>query len=336
MSTPGDFAFDYLDRLSDTRGLYEHANGTARREDHGYCTDDNARLLVVATREPDTGVPHRLGRLALGFVRDAQSADGKFHNRMNRAGEWVDQPTVEDWWGRSLYGLGTAASQHADPEVRSAALVVYEKSVKLRSAGPRTMAFAALGAAEVLAVRPDHKPSRSLLADAITVIGPIREGAWQWPEDRLRYANATLAEAVIAAGAALETPEIVERGLTMLGWLRALETQRGHLSVTGVRGRGPFDHGPQFDQQPIEVAAMADACWRAYSLTTDSTWARGVTMAARWFVGDNDSGAVMHDDVSGGAYDGLQRKGVNRNQGAESTLALISTMQRARSFAPLP
>ena len=118
----------------------------------------------------------------------------------------------------------------------------------------------------------------------------------------------------------------------MLAWLLDLETLRGHLSVTGVQGRGPSDHGPQFDQQPIEVAAMADACWRAYSLTGDEVWARGVALAAAWFAGENDIGLRMYDAVSGGGFDGLQPDSVNLNQGAESTLALISTMQRASAF----
>jgi hypothetical protein len=115
-----------------------------------------------------------------------------------------------------------------------------------------------------------------------------------------------------------------------------LETSGGHLSVTGVGGRGPGDVGPQFDQQPIEAAAMADACWRAHQVTGDHSWMRGVLAAAAWFAGDNDTGVVMHDEVSAGAYDGLQAVGVNLNQGAESTLAFISTMQRARSFASSP
>ena len=79
---------------------------------------------------------------------------------------------------------------------------------------------------------------------------------------------------------------------------------------------------------------MADACWRAYSVTGDHAWSRGVAAAAGWFTGDNDTGLPMHDDDSGGGFDGLQPQGVNLDQGAESTLALISTMQRARSFAP--
>ena len=58
----------------------------------------------------------------------------------------------------------------------------------------------------------------------------------------------------------------------------------------------------------------------------------GVTAAANWFAGNNDTGLPMYDDVSGGGFDGLQPEGVNLNQGAESTLALISTRQRARSL----
>ena len=155
-------------------------------------------------------------------------------------------------------------------------------------------------------------------------------GEWCWPEGRLRYANAALAEAVIAAGAVLDDDEALDRGLAMLGWLLDRETSGDHLSVTGVDGRGPLDCSPQFDQQAIEVAAIADACWRAYHVTGDAGWTDGIVAAARWFEGVNDIGAVMYDARSGGGYDGLQRHGVNLNQGAESTLAVVSTMQRAR------
>lgn len=196
------------------------------------------------------------------------------------------------------------------------------------------MAFAALGAAAVLADDEGHDVARSLLVDTLALIPPLGGGTWPWPEPRLRYANAVLAEAVIAAGAVLGRRSDVDRGLTMLAWLLQLESPNGHLSVTGAAGRGPDDAGPQFDQQAIEVAAMADACWRAWEVTGDQAWSRGVSAAAGWFAGDNDRGLVMFDDVSGGGYDGLHDDRVNINQGAESTLAFVSTMQRARSMAP--
>jgi predicted GH43/DUF377 family glycosyl hydrolase len=328
-------SFSHLERLSDKRGLFEHATGIERRKEHGYCTDDNARLLVVACREPDTAPANRLGRLALDFVLASQDRDGRTRNRMDRSGRWTDEGSTEDCWGRSTWALGVAAAQHPDTVVRARALMGFDVAVQQRSAWPRAMAFAALGAAEVLAAYPDHNDARALLVDTLLAIGTVPDGTWRWPEPRLRYANAALAEAVIAAGSALQSPTSIERGLTMLGWLLNLETRESHLSVTAHGGRGPDDTVPMFDQQSIEIASMADACWRAHAITGDDRWSRGIEMCASWFLGGNDTGSVMHDPESGGGFDGLQAVGVNLNQGAESTLALVSTMQRANQLAAL-
>jgi hypothetical protein len=172
------------------------------------------------------------------------------------------------------------------------------------------------------------------MVDAVERIGlPDPTGAvtWPWPEPRLAYANAALPEALIAAGAALGDPRVLDAGLAMLTWLVDLQTRDGHLSVVGVGGRGPADTAPQFDQQPIEVAAIADACWRAFTLTGNPDWSARVVLALDWFEGRNDSAAVMWDSHSGGGYDGLRADGPNTNEGAESTLAFVSTLQRARA-----
>jgi hypothetical protein len=326
-------SFEHINRMSDHRGLFEHAAGTVRRLEHGYCTDDNARLLVVTAREPDHGSARHLSRLALRFVLDSLAPDGRVHNRMAPTGEWTDHASTDDCWGRAVWGLGVAVRFHDDPFVRAQAQQGLEKAIQQRSVSRRAMAFAVLGAADLLESQPDHQAARALLADAITVIGGPLTKQWRWPEPRLAYANAAIAEAVIASGAALHDNVARTRGLEMLGWLLDLETPNGHLSVAGVDGRGPDDVGPRFDQQPIEAAAMADACWRAYRVTGDGAWLRGVEVSADWFRGKNDAGLTMFDGVSGGGFDGLQPTAVNLNQGAESTLAYLSTMQRASMFA---
>ncbi len=96
---------------------------------------------------------------------------------------------------------------------------------------------------------------------------------------------------------------------------------------------GPRDKGPGFDQQPIEVAALADACARAHDLDADQQWIDGITAATDWFLGDNDGAVLMWDPETGGGFDGLHRSGPNLNQGTESTLAFLSTMQHARRLA---
>ena len=143
-----------------------------------------------------------------------------------------------------------------------------------------------------------------------------------------------LPEALIVAGVYLDRSDVVEDGLALLRWLLDRETVADHMSPTPAGGGGPTDRAPAFDQQPIEVAAMADACARAAAVTGDPEWARGVDRAAAWFAGDNDAGVVMWDPVTGGGYDGLEAAAANQNQGAESTLALISTLQHVRAFVP--
>jgi hypothetical protein len=183
-------------------------------------------------------------------------------------------------------------------------------------------------------VLPQHKQARALLAAAAAAVGePTSDKAWRWPEPRMSYANAALPDALLAAGAALKSPSIVADGLRLLGWLLEAQTRDGHLSVVPAGGRGPGETLPAFDQQPIEVAALADACARAHRIAGRRLWAEGVELAAAWFLGDNDSGTPMHDPVSGGGFDGLEPTGRNENQGAESTLALLATLQQARSMA---
>ena len=175
-----------------------------------------------------------------------------------------------------------------------------------------------------------------MLAAAARTIGiPPAEPAWPWPLPRLTYANAAIAEAVICAGAKLGYPSVLSGGLQMLGWLLERETREGHLSVTPVGGQSPGDSGPGFDQQPIEAAAMADACWRAATITGDPRWLAGVESCLQWFLGVNDASIALFDEETGGGCDGLSVASRNRNQGAESTIAAIWAMQYGHALASM-
>ncbi len=329
--------FRHLLRLTDHFGLLEHAEGIVPRHEHGYCVDDVARGLVVVCRERSPGDELvTLARRYLYFLAQAQAPDGRFRNRLGYDRRWKDVPGTRDCWGRALWGLGTAAARGPTAGIREEALARFETGARVSSQWPHAMAFAALGAAEVLGSSPGHPAALSLLATAVEVIGePPANAAWPWPAPRLSYANASIAEAVIVAGWKLGSDPVLRNGLRMLEWLLAGETRDGHLSVVPVGGWGPGEERPGFDQQPIEVAALADACVRATEVTGDPGWLIGASMSVRWFLGDNDAMIPMLDAQTGGGCDGLSRASRNRNQGAESTLAMISVMQQGcRVSAP--
>jgi hypothetical protein len=322
--------FDHLNRLTDAGGLFEHALLGEPRPEHGYCVDDTARALVVLCREQDPALAYRCEQY-LDFTLSSVQPDGQVRNRMSVDGAWSEGPGVEDCWGRAVWGLGVAVAQAPTRRLRHRALLGFRCAATQRSPHLHAMAFAALGAAALLRARPDEPAARELLRDAVSRIGVAgADPTWPWPEPRLRYANGSIVEALLLGGDALRDSAATDRGLELLAFLLDVETRAGHLSVTPVAGRGAGDRGPGFDQQPIEVAALADACATAYELTNGSRWLAGVQMAWEWFLGANDSGSVMFDPHTGGGYDGLHAHGPNLNQGAESTLALLSTAQHAR------
>jgi hypothetical protein len=328
-------SFRHLQRMTDSIGLLEHAEGIVPRYELGYCVDDVARGLVMVCREPSPALDLiTLGRRYLYFLGGAQAPDGKIRNRLGYDRHWVDQPGTQDCWGRALWAFGTAAARGPTSEIREESLARFNCSAQVSSTWPHAMAFAALGAAEILEEWPDHSGALALLDRAVGVIGePSSEAAWPWPAARLTYANAAIAEAVIVAGWKLGREHVLRNGLRMLRWLLAGETRDGHLSVVPVGGWGPGEARPAFDQQPIEVAALADACVRAATVTGVSDWLAGVDMSVAWFLGDNDARIPLLDEKTGGGCDGLGPTTRNRNQGAESTLAMISVMQHGRRLA---
>ena len=351
--------FSHLLDLTDGIGLFEHSRYAEPRREHGYCVDDVARGLVVLSRQeaigtvpfavltavgmpdhPPRGCDVRADELDhaagvyLRFLARRQSEDGRIVNRCDVKGVQHGQPGVEDCWGRALWGLGTAAARSRSASLAEEALRLFTRSAALRSPWPKAMAFAGLGAAEVLRVDSGHQVARELLGDVVAAVGrPGPNPAWPWPAPRLTYANAVLPDVLMAAGDCLGDDALIEQGLGLLGWLADVESAGGHLSVTPAGGRGRLDRAPGFDQQPIEAASLADAAARAYALTADPTWARAVERCAGWFFGANDSKVSLYDVATGGCCDGLQAQGRNENQGAESTLALISTLQHASRLA---
>jgi hypothetical protein len=327
--------FRHLAFLTDDIGLLEHARHAVPRLEHGYCTDDAARGLVVTSRETELDAGMRaLNERYFGFLLRAQDRRGAFHNRLSTDNRWLDNAGMGDWWGRALWGFGTAAAGNPDMRIRRAARAAFDRSAHHRSAAPHTMAFAGLGAVQILRGHPDDVAAAALLRDAVEAIGvPDNDSDWYWPLPRLTYANAALAEVIISAGHLFDEQRLRLRGLRMLSWLCTQQYADSRLSMIPVAGWGRGEHRHTFDQQPIEVAALADACATAAAVTGDSGWEDWARLAVAWFHGNNDVLAPMSDPLTGGGYDGLTPTGANLNQGAESTLALIATLQHARRLS---
>lgn len=321
-----------LARLTDATGILEHSFLSVPNRNNGYATDDNGRALGLCARLASDPRARELTEVYLGFLVHAHRGGGHFRLRLGYDRAFTQDPDSDDASGRAIQGLALAAVRSPWSPVREAARALFEEAATFATQHWRALAHAAIGAAEVLRSFPDSTAAKALVDQALTELPRPRRGAnWLWPEDRLAYSNGLLPDALLAIGRALDDHGLLNDALVTLNWLLNVESCDRHFSFTPVGGWALGERRPGFDQQPIEAWALSDAALRAYRLTSHHRYGKAVRQSARWFAGANDAGLVMWDPLTGAGYDGLEATSVNRNRGAESTLALVNCVANARA-----
>nr|WP_239987564.1 glycosyltransferase family 4 protein [Sphingosinithalassobacter portus] len=322
-----------VERMSDTTGMLQHSIYSVPDRNHGYCIDDNARALILMCRieRLDPVVRDKWIGIYASFIQFAWNPEKqRFRNFMKFDRSWSEEEGSEDSNGRTLWALGVAAHCATPRKHRDWARSLYDATatlaLKLRS--PRAMAFAMLGATEMLAAHPGHSLSREMLTrfgeELISLLDKARRPEWSWFEIVLAYDNARLPEALLRAGKALERADFIATGIETLEWIRERQiSPEGRFRAVGTESFGrPYAEPLPFDQQPLEAQAMVDACDAAFAATGDQRWVEEAMRAYRWYLGANDLEVPLVTAQDGGCFDGLMPTGLNRNQGAESILAL--------------
>ena len=147
---------------------------------------------------------------------------------------------------------------------------------------------------------------------------------WQWFESRLTYANAVLPHALFVAAKRWPDEGFLDVAKASFEFLDRATTSEGMFWPVGNCDWYP--HGEEkalYDQQPVEAVTMAEAALAAFSLEREENYLSTFCRTNDWFHGNNSLAATLADPESGACCDGLQPLGVNRNQGAESTLAYL-------------
>ena len=327
---PADFAA--VERMSDSTGMYQHAIYSIPDRRHGYCIDDNARALILTSAmELDPATRDKWMTVYASFLQYAWNPDiRRFRNFMRFDRSWCEDEGSEDSNGRTLWALGVTARDAVDRKHRDWAAMMFDTtaSLALELGSLRAQAFAMLGAAAMLEVRPDHQLSRQILErfpdQHLALLSGARRPEWQWFEIVLAYDNARVPQALIAAGRALGRDDYVQFGLETLSWIVSKQTSpEGRFRAIGHESFGrPYAEPLQFDQQPLEAHATVEACAQAFAASGDQRWVDEAERAYGWFLGANDLDLPLATAADGGCFDGLMPTGLNRNQGAESILAL--------------
>ncbi|MDY0171121.1 MAG: glycosyltransferase family 4 protein [Thermoguttaceae bacterium] len=335
---------DHLRQLTDDVGLLQHAVGSVPNYWEGYSTDDNARGLVLGVLleelgsewlAPAAALPNRYMAF-LWYAFNPQP--GRFRNFMGYDRRWKEEIGSVDSHGRALWALAVVLGRSRQEGLRRAANRLFEAALPAAAdfADLRPAAYTLVGLHDYLRRYPGDRAAqqaRALLAERL--LDAYRRNAsddWPWFEQKLSYVNAKLPHGLLVAGHWMKRPKMVEAALSALTWLAKLQTAPdGHFAPIGNEG---FYHRKaeraRFDQQPIEAHAMLSACLAAHDVTSDTHWKQEARRSFEWFLGRNDIGVALYEPAGGGCYDGLQREGVNTNQGAESTLSFLMSLAELR------
>ena len=335
--------FEHLMCLTDGTGMLQHAVYTLPNYEHGYCSDDNARalILMMLLEELEESFPerHRLTSIYAGFLQNAFDADrGCFRRVMSYRREWETEIGSEDSHARALWALGSCVGRSQHEALRSWAAELFERALPAVQdfTSPRAWALAIIGLHEYLRKLSGDLMANQLRAELSQRLRSRYQAEaspdWLWFEDTVTYDNARLPHALILTGRWASEHELLEIGLRSLRWLFENETApEGHFRPIGSNGFWKRGEQPAlFEQQPIEAHAMICASLEAYEATENRYWLSQANKAFEWYHGGNDLGLALYDAQSGGCRDGLHIDRVNQNQGAESTLAFLLSLAEMR------
>lgn len=326
-----DLSLDGIRALTDETGMFQHTKFSIIDRREGYTTDDNARALIAALRYHKIyGAPGalRLAQIYLSFLLYMQRNDGSFHNVIGFDRRYKDELESEDCTGRALWASGSILCSNTPDEMKILAQEVFDRGLPSSRGftSPRSKAFVILGLCSYHEVFPDDvnllKNIEKLADDLVNQYRVEAEEDWSWFEAYLTYANPRLPQALFDAYASTNNREYLEVAVDSLDFL--IENQFPDDVFMPIGTDGWYQkHGEKatFDQQPLEASCMVEAAVTALDATSDKDYQRIAQTAFEWYHGRNIHETPLVNPVTCICYDGITPEGLNRNQGAESTLS---------------
>ncbi len=331
----------HLRNLTDSTGIFQHATYSIPNPNEGYCSDDNSRALLVAVMNQymfnDDSV-NRLINKYLTFIHYSFNHEtGLFRNFMTYERKWLEDAGSEDCNGRIIFVLGYIIKNTTSYSTLSMIKYLFDQSIKNMEVfkSPRALSYILMGAVFYLnrfaGAREIKKICKNSADKLLEYYTNISSKEWQWFEEILTYDNARLPQALLMAGQFLNNKFYLNAGLESLEWLYNVLYDKEKKCLSLVGNNGWYVKGKRkakFDQQPIEIPALIDACYQAYLVTKDEQWISRLGITFSWFIGNNVRQEPLCDFTTGGCFDGLTASMVNQNQGAESTICWLLALHR--------
>jgi hypothetical protein len=327
------FSLAHIKRMTDDTGIIQHAKFGIPNLKEGYCLDDNARALLmvlIAYKQKKDTLALELSPIYLSYIHYMQNDDGTFRNFLSFNRNFLDAIGSEDSFGRTIWALGyLLGNAPNDAYYQTGKLLFFDAAPnfeKLKSI--RSIANTMIGICYYLRSNPsDDAMTERLRSFAQTLTRHYESnstGDWTWFEPLLAYDNGILPLALLHSAEILNDDKITKIALDSMDFLTSVTLKDGYLSIIGNKEWYRKDGTRSlFAQQPIDALAMILMYHQAFHLTKDKDYLNKLYTSFMWFLGENDLRMSLYDFETKGCCDGFENYGVNRNQGAESSLAYL-------------
>ncbi len=319
--------FRHLVNMTDENGLLQFSKKTIPDPRSGYTLDDNARALMVSLHMEN--IDNDYTKYFLDYLEKSQSPNKTWCNFM-LDGRYSSLFDSEDSIGRALMAC-SAATHSPRPEIRRKASIILINNINTARGFSSPRAVANTLVALCKAQLPELDKERPELVNKLSgylldLYAQTKSSNWRWFENYLTYCNAILPQSLFCVYSYNGNQRCLHAAYDTLSFLNDMLFSKGYLNVIGNKGWS-FRNAPTacFDQQPVDAASIAFACWEAYHALGRKEYLDLVALAYQWYHGKNINKMPLYDPATGGCYDAITKDGVNLNQGAESTLSLIFT-----------
>jgi len=319
--------YSHVLRMTDEIGMLQFSQYDQPDPRSGYTLDDNARALLATLYMGEEGYPYACRYMS--FLTKAQSSDGTWSNFL-LDGKYYSNFDSEDSVGRAIVACSAATiSVWPDLAFQASQLISNKLGDVIGFSSPRAIAYTLVGLCKGKMPCSDkqlHDIVKRLSAFLIALYERTRRRDWFWFEDYLTYCNAILPHALFCVYSFNGDKKCLKIAHEAMNFLNAILFREGCLNIIGNQGwyhrRGSL---PLFDQQPVDAASTAFACWEAYQCLGKNEYINLANLACQWFRGKNIHGLSLYNDITGGCFDAITKDGLNANQGAESALSLLLT-----------
>ncbi len=321
----------YIEKISSSTGIFQHASYNIPNYHHGYCIDDNCRallLLMMAHKQENHAMEHPLFSSYLSFIFYAQNEDGSFRNFMSYDLRFLEDKGSEDSQGRTIWCLGYLLGNESFDQYWPVARGIFDRGIdqllELKSA--RAISYALLGLLHYQERYPEDQHVLNLI-HSLTKFLEVEfqmcaSEEWPWFEEIISYDNAMIPLALFRAGKQLKNQELLTIAEKSFRFLDSILFRGDHLSLIGnenwLEKNGEVC---TYGQQPIEIPGILWLYQEVYNMDPNPVYIDRIKRSFLWYLGLNDQRLSLFNAQDNSCFDGLENYGVNKNQGAESNIS---------------